>query len=159
MNHLKLYSKIIVLSSIIIICGLIFTQVCFAQKAEKNKIPENFEQAKTLIIEIITPLPNTIKQLYKDDVAPIFKKTGDSAQNLLTQGKNYVIDVWDSDIKPFTDNITNKIKNFLGKEIEQRKPEIEKEFEKEKQEIKQEFKNEIPEIKQTIWQKIKGFID
>lgn len=148
-----------ILSSFIVLCGLIPVQICLAENQEKNRIPQNFKQAKTLIIELIIRLPDVVKQLYKDDVAPIFKKVGDIALNSLIQAKNYVIDVWNSDIKPFTDDIIDKIKIFLGKEIEQRKPEVERELEKEKQEIKQEFKNEIPEIKQTIWQKIKEFID
>ena len=125
MNKLKLCKKIMILSSVVIICGLIPARICFAENAEKNKIPQNFEQAKTLIIELVEPLPNIVKQLYKDDVAPTFKKIGDIGQNLLIQAKNYVIDAWNSDIKPFTDNIIDKIKLFLGKEIEQRKPEIE----------------------------------
>ena len=137
-----------ILSSFVIMCGLIPSQICLAENVEKNKIPQDFEQAKTLIIELITPLPDAVKQLYNDDVVPTFKKVGD-----------YVVNVWNSNIKPITDDIIDKIKGFLGKEIENRKPQIEQEIEKEKQELQQEIKDEIPEIKETIWQKIKDIIN
>ena len=148
-----------ILLSFVAICGLVPVQICFAENTEKNEIPQNFEQAKVLIFELITPLPDTVKQLYKDDVVPMFRKIGDIAINPLIQGKDFVIDAWNDDIKPITQDITDKIKLFLGKEIEQKKPEIEKEFEKEKQEIQKEIESQIPEIKETIWQKIKDIIN
>ncbi|MEA3344488.1 MAG: hypothetical protein U9Q16_02310 [Patescibacteria group bacterium] len=59
--------------------------------------------------------------------------------------------IWNSYIKLWLKGIWQKINSFLGKEIENRKPEVQQEFEKEKQEMKDDIPN--------LWQKFKELIN
>jgi hypothetical protein len=63
-------------------------------------------------------------------------------------------DIWNSYVAPWTQKAWNKIKGFLGMEIEKKKPEIKKEFQKEKQEMKED----IPRVGKSFWQRFKELI-
>jgi len=56
--------------------------------------------------------------------------------------------VWNSYILFWFNNIWQVIYNFLGTQVEQRKPGVEDEFKKETQEMKEDIPN--------VWQKIKN---
>lgn len=101
---------------------------------ETVKAPENFEEAKTLGQKILTSFPESLK------------KTWQQAVSLWKKMLNYV--------SPWFKGIWYKILSFLGKEVEQRKPEVEEEFKKETQEMKEE----IPKAGKSLWQRLKELI-
>ena len=157
-----------ILSSPILICGLILPSFCFAQTAVE--VPKTFGEAKDFIISLIKPLPEKMKESWQNKVLPKWQKLGENVTNwwktsLLPWLKSIIptlkswssetiswfSGIWYETIKPWISNLLDKIKGFLGEEITERKPVIEQEFEKEKQEIKQE----IPEVSKGLWQRLK----
>jgi hypothetical protein len=74
----------------------------------------------------------------------------ENAKQGLAKAIDWIKFAWNTYIKLNFKEICQKINSFLGKEIENRKPEIQQEFEKEKQEIKDDIPN--------LWQKFKKLI-
>ncbi len=74
----------------------------------------------------------------------------------------WIINLWNSHILPWLQGIWQRIRGFLKREIEERRPGIEEELQKEKQELKEalkeELKQEVPKIKRTIWERLKELI-
>ena len=101
---------------------------------ETVQAPESFEEAKTLGERILKGFPEA------------FKKSWQEAVSLWKKMLDYV--------SPWFRSIWNSILSLLGKEVEQRKPEVEEEFEKEKQEMKEE----IPKAGKSLWQRLKELI-
>jgi len=97
--------------------------------------PETLEEAKTLGQRILWGFPEA------------FKKTWQQAVVFWKKMLNYV--------SPWFKNIWNSILSFLGKEVEQRRPEVEQEFEKEVEEMKEE----VPKASKSLWQRLKELIE
>lgn len=150
--------------------GLISSSSVVLAQTQKIDAPETVEEGGNIIFSIIKGLPSKMKEIWQNEVLPLWAKMGERASNWwhnsalpwlknifptmkswFNEAINWLSDIWKQKIKPFIQNILDKIKGFLGKEIEERKPELKQEFEKEKQEIKKE----IP----SIWQKIKQWLD
>lgn len=101
---------------------------------ETVQAPENFEEARTLGERILSGFPEA------------FKKSWQQAVSLWKKMLDYV--------SPWFKGIWNSILSFLGKEVEQRKPEVEEEFKKEVEEMKEE----IPKAGKSLWQRLKELI-
>jgi len=128
------YYKRIVLSSLIITFLLSFAMPWVFAQEVPAEAPETLEEAKSLGQRILTGFPE------------VFKKSWQQAVSLWKKMLDYV--------SPWFKSIWYKILSFLGKEVEQRKPEIQEEFEKEKQEMKEE----IPKAGKSLWQRLKELI-
>ncbi|MCK4453795.1 hypothetical protein KAU51_00355 [Candidatus Parcubacteria bacterium] len=171
MNYLKLYKTIIILSTPVIICGLILPQVVFAQTTVET--PSTFTEAKDFIIRLVKPLPNTMKDIWQNQVLPVWRNMAEKFSNWwktsvlpwlksimptlkswFNETAEWFSGIWYETIKPWISNLLNKIKSFINEKIIERKPVIKQEFEKEKQEIKQE----IPEVSKGLWQRFKELI-
>lgn len=122
------------LISIIIISIFLNISFVFAQG-----VPDNLDQAKEageMVKKIaIEESPNILKQTW-NDISGLFKT------------------IWNSYLFPWLKIIWNKIVSILGKEVEQRRPEIEEEFRKETQEMKED----IPKVTKSLWQRFKELI-
>jgi len=172
MNYLKLYRSITILSSLVVMGGLIFSnfspmhssQVVFAQQTVKA--PETVEEAQAFGINILKALPEAIKRVWHEDVLPLWHKMWDRTQNCwktiispqIAKGVSWMSDIWYQGIKPKIQSVLDKIRNFLGQEIEKRKPVIEQEFEKGKQEIRENIKQEVPKVSKGLWERLKDLI-
>lgn len=118
----------------LLIIGMLLPSFALAQGMEA---PKTLEEAKTFSLKIIEQLPETSKDVWRNEVLPILEK------------------MWDwvaRQAKPIIESWRQKILNLLGKEIEKRKPALEKEIEKEVKEI-------IPDIKKSLWERFKALSD
>lgn len=146
MQSTKFYQtslKILIIITIIILILPNFSwgnssQVIFAQ----IQLPETLEKVKTRGLNILEFFPQILREVWQE-VLRIWKE-------MIRIGK----DVWSSFIGPKIKVLEQKIKDFLGKEIETRKPIIESEFKEEKTELK----NEISKSTKSLWEKFKELI-
>jgi len=106
------------------------------------KAPGNFEEAKTMGKKFLVGLPG------------VFKKSWQKGLNIWNKIFKWFRGIWNSYAAPWTQKLWNRIKGFLGVEIEKKKPEIQKEFQKEKQEMKED----IPRVGKSLWQRFKELI-
>jgi len=128
------YKKVVL--SILIISFLFTTTIPYSSAQEfAPKAPETFEEAKTLGERILIGFPEAFKNVWHQSLA-FWKKM-----------LNYV--------SPWFKSIWNSILSFLGKEVEERRPEVEEEFKKEIQEMKEE----IPKAGKSLWQRLKELIE
>lgn len=130
--------KLILIISVVVYITSIPVPATFLLAQESSPpahAPETLEEAKLKGEEVAKGLP--------DVIIGALKGTGNWLKNL-----------WSSYILPFLDNIWQKIKIFLDREVEQRKPEVKEEFEKEKQEMKEE----IPKTSKSFWGRFKELI-
>ena len=100
------------------------------------------------------PIGETIWQTVKTEFPKIIKRPW---QDALTAWKiifNWVKSFWNSYLSNWFKIIWENLVYFLGKEVEQRRPEIEQEFIKETEEMKQD----IPETTKSLWERFKGLI-
>lgn len=128
------YYKKIVLSSLIT-AFLLTLAMPNVLAQETVQAPESFEEAKTLGERLLNSFPEA------------FKKGWQQAISLWKRMLNYV--------SPWFKGIWNSILSLLGKEVEQRRPEVEEEFKKEVKEMKEE----IPKAGKSLWQRLKELIE
>lgn len=130
-----------------------FLSYSFAQI--ENIPPEIKEEGKRVGETFLERFPQALKEVWKNEVLPIWNKMEEYSSYLW---KTYLSpklkNFWYSFLKPKILYLIEKIKVILGKEIEERKPQIKEEFQKEKEEMKKE----IPETTKTIWQKLKEIL-
>jgi gas vesicle protein len=132
MTNLKLILTISIgISTVLSPASLLLAQ----ESSPPAQAPETLEEAKSKGEEVVRGLP--------DVIINAFKGMGNWLKNL-----------WSSYILPFLNNVWQKIKVFLGREVEERKPEVKEEFEKEKQEMKEE----IPGVSKSLWERLKDLI-
>ena len=135
MNRGILSKIILLLILILILPALSFAQINEKIENQFPKIPETPEEAKDLFFKIIRPLPDAMKKAWQE-VSVIWQKMADLFKSL-----------WDVEIKPWFQEIWQKILAFFGKEFEKRELMIE-----------EEIKKEIPKVGKSIWEKLKGLI-
>ena len=125
----KKYLIFIIIIGILINTGLVFAQ----------EVPATLDQAKEtgqMVGEIVKQeSPNIFRQAW-NDFSGFFKT------------------IWNSYLFPWSKIIWNKIVSILGKEVEQRRPEIEEEFKKETEEMKED----IPKVTKSLWQRLRDLI-
>ncbi len=137
----KILPKIMILLIFILILPIFsFAQINEKTENKYPKIPETPEEAKDLFFKIIRPLPDAMKKAWQEALI-IWQKMADFGKSL-----------WESKIKPWFQDIWQKILAFFGKEFEKGELIIEQKIEKEKQELKKE----IPKAGKNIWEKLKG---
>jgi|GEM_PF-579608 len=146
----------IVVFSLILSFFLPFSGFC--QEAPISQ-PETAEETKNFIIkgfEIIKErMPNAIKNIWQEQVLPIWKKMWDLFKNFWNNYiKSFFSYFWYSFLKPKIQFVIQEVKEFLGQEIEEKKPIIEEELQKEKEKIREE----IPTVSKSLWQKLKDLI-
>ena len=126
---------------IIILISIIF--LSFAQSSLAINTPENFDDAKTIVINIIQKIPTEINELWTQNVIPVWRGLAQKTSDI---------------VNPIIKSVLEKL-DFIVKE---RKPIIEKEFEKEKQELKQEIEHEIenqlPKVKKSILERLRELL-
>jgi len=127
------YYKKVVLSSLMIAFLLTFAMPNVLAQ-EVVQAPESLEEAKSLGEGILSGFPEVFKSVWQEAVV-FWKKM-----------LNYV--------SPWFRSIWNSILSLLGKEVEQRRPDVEEEFKKETQEMKEE----IPKAGKSLWQRFKELI-
>lgn len=157
-----LYKSIIVLSIAILVLPSFLSassgQVSFAQTADSKTaaglvtIPENFEEAKGFIMQIVKSLPNALRGS-GEEAKEIWQKTWVKWWN--NDIYPWLDTTWRQNIKPFADKIIEKVKILLGKEIEKREPIIKEEFKKEKEEMKKE---ELPKVSKSLFKMLKELL-
>lgn len=110
----------------------------FAQEA-----PKNIEEAKTLGERILKGFPQALKGSWQE------------ALGIWGRMANWFKGVWDSYISPFFKSIWAKLMSILGKEVEERKPEIKEGL---KDEI-EEMKEGVSQTGKSFWQRFKELIN
>jgi len=104
--------------------------------------PENIEEAKTLGEKVLRGLPRALKGPWQE------------ALGIWGRMINWFKGVWNSYILPFFRGIWIKLMSILGKEVEERKPEMKEGL---KDEVK-EMKEDIPQAGKSLWQRFKDLI-
>ena len=119
----------------IIITGILINGFVFAQEVPTS--PEQVEQAG-----------ETLKEIVKQESPGIFRQTWNDFGNFFKT-------IWNSYLYPLFKFVGNKAVSILGKEVEQRRPEVEEEFKKETEEMKED----IPKVTKSLWQRLKDLIE
>ena len=96
--------------------------------------PENLEETKSLGQRFLKGFPEVFKRSWQETVS-LWKK-------MLDYVSSWFKSIW------------NSILPLLGKEVEERRPEVEEEFKKETEEMKEE----IPKAGKSLWQRFKELI-
>jgi len=103
--------------------------------------PETVDEVKALGEKTLQvgekELPGIIKNIWKEDVLPIWQKMYN----------------WFN--SRYGERIKSWIERIVKPEIEKRKPAVEEEFQKEKTELNEEVRQGLPKIWHLIWEKIK----
>lgn len=107
-----------------------------------SSLPQNMDEAKDIGEKALTGFP------------VIFRGLWQNAKSVCGEIWQRVKGFWFRYVDPLIINLKERIKSFLTREVEKRKPAAEEEFEKEKQ----EFKQEIPDIGRNFWQRIKDLV-
>ena len=118
--------------------------------------PETIGETKELIEKggqkIVEETPGIIKEIWRDEVLPIWGKMWDWFKGLWqSRIQPLFSNLWYSTLKPQIQSLIQKAKGLIGREIEERTPEIKEEFEKEKEEMIEQ----VPEVSQSLWQRFK----
>ena len=145
---------LIILSTI----GLILPIFSFAQ-VPLIKAPETIEEAKGVtergFKKVLEDLPEILKKIWREEVLPVWRKMGDWFRNIWENYiKSSLHDFWYSSLKPKIQSFLERIKELLGKEVEERKPIIEEEFKKEKEELMEE----LPGVTKSLWERFKALL-
>ncbi|MFH1841481.1 MAG: hypothetical protein ABH800_01845 [Candidatus Nealsonbacteria bacterium] len=134
--------------SIVLITGILLAGFPFSSFAETSKlpqIPENFEEAKSFVFDILKAIPEAAKDVWHNEAWPFFLNVWDNSKSF-----------WEKNMEPKVKIWWQKLSNLFNKEVEERKPGLKEEFQKEKEEMKAD----LPKIKEafwSLWQKIKDF--
>jgi len=123
---------------IILIAGAVLSGFCLPVQAQQApEVPATLDEAKSVGLQIIGELPDSTRQVWREQALPILRSMWDWAQG-----------PWENYIKPKVQELFNWLLGFLGKEIEERAPLIEEEFQKEKDEMR----GDIP----GVWERFKN---
>ena len=96
--------------------------------------------------KIIAAIPGVIAGIWENEVIPAWKA-------MLSWVKE---EVWQKRVKPALETLIDKIREFLDREIEKRKPLVEQEFEQEKQELKQDIENYGKDAGKGLWERFQA---
>jgi len=100
------------------------------------------------------PIGETFWQNIKTELPKMIKKPWQDSLMAFKMVFGWLKTFWNSYFSNWLKIIWENLVYFLGKEVEQRRPEIEQEFKKETEEMKQD----IPETTQSLWQRFKDLI-
>ena len=121
-----------------------------AQTDPKLQVPDTLDEAKQGVLnvgdKIIAAIPKAIGNIWESEVVPVWKSMWNWVQE----------EVWQKRVKPALETLVDKVMEFLGKEVEKRKPLIEQEFEQEKQELKQDIKTYGKDAGKGLWARFLG---
>lgn len=107
-----------------------------------------FAQEVPTSLDQVEQAGEALKEIVKQESPNIFKQTWNDFAGFLKT-------IWNSYLYPLFKYVVNKIVSLLGKEVEQRRPEVEEEFKKETEEMKED----IPKVTKSLWQRFKDLID
>ena len=123
---------------IILIASAVLSGFCLPVQAQQApEVPATLDEAKSVGLQILGELPDSTRQVWREQALPILRSMWDWAQG-----------PWENYIKPKVQELFNWLLGFLGKEIEERAPLIEEEFQKEKDEMR----GDIP----GVWERFKN---
>lgn len=131
------------LISIIIINILIFPCLSLAQT--EPLIDDAFEE----LGRNAKPAGETFWQTIKTEFPKMIKKPWQDAIMAWKMIFNWAKGFWNSYLSNWLKFVWEKIVSILGKEVEERRPEVEQEFIKETEEMKQDIKKQVP----SLWQR------
>jgi len=149
---------------VLVIISLVLPIFSFAQEVVPQeppiKAPGTVEEAigmlKKASQKVLEIIPEAIKEIWHKKVLPVWKKMWDWSKNVW---ENYIKkplhDFWYYSFKPKIQSFLQEIKEFLGKEVEEKKPVIKEEFRKEKEEMQEE----IPRTTKSLWQRFKDLLE
>ena len=121
-----------------------------AQTESKLQVPETIDQAKEGVLnigdKIIAAIPGAIVGIWENEVVPAWKAMWSWVKE----------EVWQKRVQPALETLIDKVKGFVGLEIEKRKPLLEQEFEQEKQELKEDIKTYGKSAGKGLWERFLG---
>ncbi len=129
-----------ILISLIILGSFLLTPLhgCFAQE-QTISVPSNLEEIKELSRSVLRTIPYALKTAGREGLAVM--------KWILGPIKSFAA----THIEPSVFRAINWLKSFLGKEVEQKKPEVKEEFRKETEHIREK----LPTGK-SLWEKFKS---
>ena len=133
MRHKTIYNLIVILSiSSLILPGFSFA----AYEGSGVSAPQNIEEAKNLGIEILSKLPEAVKNVWQKEALPFWQKMW-----------QWFLGFWNNVAWPIIDPWRQKLIDLLSKEVEKRRPAIE-----------EEIKETAPVIGNSLWEKFKDLL-
>ena len=122
----------------------------FAQTDPKLEVPDTIEEAKEGFLnisdKIIAEIPGVIAGIWENEVVPAWKAMWKWTKE----------EVWEKRVQPAFETLLDKAKEFLGKEIEKRKPLLEQGFEQEKQELEADIRNYGKSAGKGLWERFQA---
>lgn len=115
----------------------------FAQQGVE--VPQTVEGAKAFGLDIVSQLPQLMSDIFHSQVVPLWEKIFDWLFSWLSG-------LWESTLKEWIQGWIDKVKEFLGQEIEARKPGIQQSLKEEKQQLKED----LDEL--SLWERIRSLI-
>lgn len=103
------------------------------------------------------PIGETIWQTVKTEFPKMIKRPWQDALTAWRMIFSWVKSFWNSYLSNWFKIIWENLIYFLGKEVEQRRPEIEQEFIKETEEMKQDIPETTKSIK-SLWERLKDLV-
>jgi hypothetical protein len=121
----------------------------FAQEPQTLRVPDTLEEAKEQSLsvgnKIAGILPGVVQNIWETQVLPVWRNMWKWTQE----------ELWQKRVQPVAQNLIDKGKVLLGREVEQRRPIIEQELQKEKQELSEELKTHTQNTGKSIWERFK----
>ena len=128
----------------------------FAQAPQGDSIleaPETLDEVKegTLKVggQIADTLPGIVGNLWNTQVIPVW-------QNMWNWTKQ---ELWQKKVQPIAQNLLDKGKILLGREVEQRRPIIEQKLQQTKQELTEELQIQTKRVGKSFWERFKNLFN
>jgi len=120
------YKKILIMSTFLVICGIILPSFCFGENVD---MPSDLEEDKSFIITIIERLPQEMKNIWSDEIIPIWRKVWQKIKDIVLKIwptlkswfysiLDWLADIWYENFKPWIINCLDEIKYFINTKLE-----------------------------------------
>ncbi len=114
------------MSTFLVICGIILPSFCFGENVD---MPSDLEEDKSFIITIIERLPQEMKNIWSDEIIPIWRKVWQKIKDIVLKIwptlkswfysiLDWLADIWYENFKPWIINCLDEIKYFINTKLE-----------------------------------------
>jgi hypothetical protein len=111
------------------------------------EVPETLDEAKEVSLDtgerIMGVLPGVVRNIWDTQVLPVWRNMAEWAKE----------ELWHKWAQPRAQNLLNKARELLGREVDKRRPIIEQELEQEKQELAQDIKTHGENAGKGLWER------
>jgi hypothetical protein len=132
--------------------AFVFAQEKAELSAPVLEVPSTLEEAKEESLQvgekIAGILPGIVENLWNTQVLPVWHNMAEWTKE----------ELWQKRARPRVQDLIDKGKVLLGREVEQRRPGIEQELQEEKQELKEELQQHGKNVGKSFWERFKNLL-